>query len=61
MESLHLNLDKKPRPVPGKPHPLRVYAPDKPLTLTKEEIKRIDQEEQLRSDLKKLGIGPKDA
>lgn len=60
-EALRLKLDKKQRLAPGKPHPFRVYAPDKPLNLTNEEIKRIDQEEQLRYDLKKLGIGPKDA
>ena len=60
-EALRLKLDKRQGPAPGKSHPFRVYAPDKPLNLTNEEIKRIDQEEQLRYDLKKLGIGPKDA
>jgi hypothetical protein len=59
--ALRLKLHKKQRPVPGKPHPFPVYIPEKPLNLTNEEIKRIDQEEQLRHDLKKLGIEQGDA
>lgn len=55
-DALRSKLHRKQRPVPGKPHPFPVYIPEKPLNLTHEEIKRIDQEEQLRYDLKKLGI-----
>lgn len=59
--ALRLKLHKNQRPVPGKPHPFPIYIPEKPLNLTHEKIKRIDQEEQLRYDLKKLGIQPGDA
>lgn len=54
--ALRLKLHKKQRPAPGKPHPFPVYIPEKPLNLTPEAIKRMDQEEQLRHDLKKMGI-----
>ncbi len=59
--ALRMKLGKASPATPGKPHPFPVYIPEKPLNLTHKEIKRIDQEEQLRHDLKKLGIELKDA
>lgn len=59
--ALRMKLGKTPPAAPGKPHPFPVYIPETPLNLTNEEIKRIDQEEQMRHDLKKLGIELEDA
>ncbi len=58
-EALRLKLDKRDSPAPGVPHPFPIYIPDKPIRLTSEEIKRSDQDEQLRHDLENLGIGRK--
>ncbi len=57
-EALRLRL-KVPRKKSDKePHTFRVYAAGKPFPFTNEDIKRIDQEEQLKYDLAKLGMTP---
>ena len=45
----------------GKPHPFPVYVPDRPFPLSSEELKRLAQDDELRHDLRKLGIEPGEA
>jgi len=59
--ALQLKLGKSQPAPTGKPHPFPIDTSEKPFNLTNEEIKRIDQEEQMRYDLKKLGMELGDA
>jgi len=59
--ALQLKLGKSQFAPTGKPHPFPIDTSEKPFNFTNEEIKRIDQEEQMRYDLKKLGIELGDA
>jgi hypothetical protein len=60
-DAIRMKLQQKPTQSPGHPHPFPMYIPDKPLNLNPDEIKRIDQDEQMRHELKKLGIQVKKA
>jgi hypothetical protein len=42
------------------PHPFPVYIPERPVALSSDELKRIDQEEELLHDMRKLGQKPID-
>ncbi|MCA9415708.1 MAG: ribbon-helix-helix protein, CopG family [Candidatus Omnitrophica bacterium] len=56
-EALRLRLKGSSEAVKNKEvHTFRVYEAGEPFPFTPEQIKRIDQEEQLKHDLAKLGI-----
>jgi hypothetical protein len=55
-DALRMKLQKKQSQILGKPYPFPVYIPDQPLNLTHEGMKQIDQDEQMRHELKKMGI-----
>ena len=54
--ALRMKLEKTPPAAPGKPHPFRVYVPNKPLNMSNEELLRFAKEEEEKHDFAKLGI-----
>ena len=54
--AIHMRLNKSLPKTTGKPHRFRVYQPDKPLSLSNVELRRIADEEQEKYDLSKLAI-----
>lgn len=57
--ALLLKLRKGTVTVPGKPHPFPTHVPERPLALSTAELKRFAEEDELRHDLRKLGIEPR--
>ena len=54
--ALQLKLAKSQAPATGKPHFFTVYDPGTPFPFTAEDLKRIDNEEQEKYDMAKLGL-----
>jgi len=59
--ALRLRLQKSRSSVSGKPHPFPIHVPTRPLGLSSEELKRFAEEEELRHDLRKLGLKTADS
>ena len=55
--AIRLRLRKPDPKITGKPHPFPIYTSGRPLSLSREEIKRVAEEEKFQYDLRKLGGG----